>query len=74
MRLIDAEVLHWVIRNTAPKSVPLWVYQAIDTAPTAYDAERANTLLETATEEIENLYDRETELTGGIREFLKEVR
>lgn len=38
-RLIDADKLHWAIRNNAPKSVPIWVYQTIDNAPTAYDVD-----------------------------------
>ena len=37
MRLIDADGLRWAIRENAPKSVPLWVYQTIDEQPTSYD-------------------------------------
>ncbi len=40
MRLIDADALRWLMRNNAPHSVPLWVYQTIDNAPTAYDPEK----------------------------------
>lgn len=36
MRLIDADALRWAIRENAPKSVPLWVYQTIDKQPIAY--------------------------------------
>ncbi len=39
MRLIDADNLRWAIRENAPKSVPLWVYQTIDKQPTAYNAD-----------------------------------
>lgn len=39
MRLIDVDELRWAIRNNAPKSVPIWVYQTIDNAPTAYDVD-----------------------------------
>ena len=40
MRLIDADELRLAIRNNAPKSVPIWVYQTIDNAPTAYDPDQ----------------------------------
>lgn len=40
MRLIDADKLRWAIRNNASKSVPIWVYQTIDNAPTAYDLDK----------------------------------
>ena len=39
MRLIDADALRWAIRENAPKSVPLWVYQTVDEQPTAYDVD-----------------------------------
>lgn len=39
MRLIDADALRWAIRENAPKSVPLWLYQTIDKQPTAYDVD-----------------------------------
>lgn len=47
MRLIDADALRWAIRENAPKSVPLWVYQTIDKQPTAYDADRVVRQLKT---------------------------
>lgn len=47
MRLIDADELRWAIRENAPKSVPLWVYQTIDKQPTAYDADRVVRQLKT---------------------------
>ena len=40
MRLIDADELRWAIRNNASKSVPIWAYQTIDNAPTAYDPDK----------------------------------
>ena len=40
MRLIDADVLRWAIRENAPKTVPLWVYQVIDKQPTVYDVDK----------------------------------
>ena len=40
MRLIDVDELRLAIRNNAPKSVPIWVYQTIDNAPTAYDPDK----------------------------------
>lgn len=39
-RLIEADALRWAIRNNAPKSVPIWVYQTIDNVPTAYDPDK----------------------------------
>ena len=39
MRLIDADALRWAIRENAPKSVPLWVYQTIDKQPIAYNVD-----------------------------------
>ena len=47
-RLIDEDALRWAIRNNAPKSVPLWIYQTIDNAPTAYDPDRVVEQLEEA--------------------------
>ena len=38
--LIDVDELRWAIRNNAPKSVPIWVYQTIDNVPTAYDPDK----------------------------------
>ena len=49
-RLIDEDALRWAIRNNAPKSVPLWIYQTIDNAPTAYNPEKV----------VEQLEDRGT--------------
>lgn len=46
MRLIDADELRWAIRNNASKSVPIWVYQTIDNAPTAYDVDKVVAQLE----------------------------
>lgn len=40
MRLIDADKLRWEIRNNAPRNVPMWVYDTIDTQPTAYDVDK----------------------------------
>lgn len=40
MRLIDADKLRWDIRNNAPRNVPMWVYDTIDTQPTAYDIDQ----------------------------------
>ena len=48
MRLIDADALRWAIRENAPKSVPLWVYQTVDEQPTAYDVD----------EVVQNLVER----------------
>lgn len=45
-RLIDADELRWAIRNNAPKSVPIWVYQTIDNVPTAYDHDKVVEQLE----------------------------
>lgn len=42
--------LHSAIRNNAPKSVPIWVYQTIDNAPTTYDPDKV----------VEQLEDRST--------------
>lgn len=50
MRLIDVDELRLAIRNNAPKSVPIWVYQTIDNAPTAYDPDKV----------VEQLEDRST--------------
>lgn len=49
-RLIDEDALRWAIRNNAPKSVPIWIYQTIDNAPTAYDPDKV----------VEQLEDRGT--------------
>lgn len=57
MRLIDADKLHSAIRNNAPKSVPIWVYQAIDNAPTAYDVDAV----------VEKLKRRSKEYNSGVR-------
>lgn len=46
MRLIDADELKWDIRNSAPKSVPLWVYETINKQPTAYDVDKTVEQLE----------------------------
>lgn len=46
MRLIDVDELRWAIRNNAPKSVPIWVYQTINNAPTAYDPDKVVQQLE----------------------------
>lgn len=51
MRLIDADELRLAIRNNAPKSVPIWVYQTIDNAPTAYDPDKVVERLEELKEE-----------------------
>lgn len=48
MRLIDVDELRLAIRNNAPKSVPIWVYQTIDNAPTAYDPDKVVEQLEEA--------------------------
>ena len=45
-KLIDADVLSWAIRENAPKTVPLWVYQTIDKQPTAYDVNKVVRQLE----------------------------
>lgn len=46
MKLIDADVLRWAIREDALKNVPLWVYQTIDKQPTAYDVDKVVERLE----------------------------
>lgn len=46
MRLIDVDELRWAIRNNAPKSVSIWVYQTINNAPTAYDPDKVVQQLE----------------------------
>lgn len=53
MRLINADELRWAIRNNASKSVPIWVYQTIDNAPTAYDPDKVVRQLEEYREEME---------------------
>lgn len=53
MRLIDADVLRWAIRENAPKTVPLWAYQTIDKQPTAYDVNKVVGQLEEYREEME---------------------
>lgn len=45
-KLNDADVLSWAIRENAPKTVPLWVYQTIDKQPTAYDVNKVVRQLE----------------------------
>ena len=45
-RLIDVDELRWAIRNNAPKSVPIWVYQTIDNVPTVYDQDKVVEQLE----------------------------
>ena len=54
MRLIDVDELRWAIRNNAPKSVPIWVYQTIDNAPTAYDPDKVVEQLEELRKECED--------------------
>jgi hypothetical protein len=51
MRLIDADAFRWAIRENAPKTVPLWVYQTIDNQPTAYDVDKVVERLEKASYE-----------------------
>lgn len=46
VKLIDADKLRWDIRNNAPLSVPMWVYDTIDAQPTAYDIDKVIEQLE----------------------------
>ena len=67
-RLIDVDELRWAIRNNAPKSVPIWVYQAIDNAPTAYDVDA---VVEQLDEYITKIVGRKSALYQTVMQIVK---